>query len=276
MIGRRLVTAWRQAGHEVHVVTRTPRGAGKLSWQDNFPETDAAVHLAGAPINARRWTPAFIAELHRSRVETAQLLRSKLAPRCRLVITMSGANGYPWGNLKSRAHTEADALDSGTVLGRLCAAWEGVWENFPGRVVALRAGFVIARDDGGIRTMLPFYRAGLGGVLGSGRQRMPWISIGDLVEIFNAALLKDDLHGPVNAVGPRLATFADFNAAMARAVKVPALWRIPSFAVRALWGRMADEMLLCDAAVLPEKLAEHGFQWRCQTVDDALQAAFRL
>lgn len=273
MIGRHLIPVLQKAGHEVIVITRRPEGTHQIGWDDPFPAVDAAIHLAGERVNARRWTPNFIKELYRSRVDTAQRLRAKLTDSCRVVITASGANAYPWATPDTLPATEDTPISPDTHLGRLCAQWEGAWNGFAGRVVTLRIGFVISPDDSGIQQMLPLYKLGLGGVLGSGRQRMPWIAIDDLVRVIALSLQDERLAGPVNVVSPNVTTFAQFNNAFARAVGRPAFWRIPGFVVRALFGQMADEMLLCDAPVEPRKLLEARFMWLTPSIDKALARA---
>lgn len=273
MIGRHLIPALQKAGHHVIVVTRTPRNPGEIGWDDPFPAVDAAIHLAGERVNARRWKSPFLQELCRSRANTARRLRAKLTDSCRVVITASGANAYPWATPDTLPATEDTPVSPHTHLGRLCTQWEGAWNGFAGRVVALRIGFVISPDDSGIQQMLPLYKCGLGGVLGSGRQRMPWIAIDDLVRVIVLTLQDERFVGPVNVVSPNVTTFAQFNSAFARAVGRPAFWRIPGFVVRALFGRMADEMLLCDAPVEPRKLLEARFMWLTPSIDKALARA---
>lgn len=277
MLGRHLIPVLRAAGHTVVVVSRAPRHDGEISWDAPFPEVDAAIHLAGERVVAQRWTPKFIKKLYASRVETAEKLKSKLTPACKVIITASGVNCYAHGNYVSVAPTESAPVDTTHELGRLCAAWEGAWQKvpWPARVVALRIGFVISPDDSGIQTMLPIYRCGLGGVIGNGRQRMCWIAIDDLVRIFVEALENEKWQGPVNAIAPQPITFQQFNAAFARAVHRPAFWRIPAFAARLIFGPLADEMILPDAPALPQKLLDAGFSWRTTDISAALKKAIR-
>lgn len=276
MIGRHLIPVLKNLGHEVINVSRHPRReAGEISWDDPFPAVDAAIHLAGARVVDKRWSPAYIHELYTSRADTAEKLKSKLTPSCKIILTASGSNAYAHGNFTSAPADENSAVDPSHELGRLCAAWEAPWKEipWPSRVVALRIGFVVSPDDSGIQTMLPIYKAGLGGVIGSGRQRISWIALDDLLRVFILALTNDNLRGPVNVVAPAPVTFKAFNDAFAKAVHRWAFWPIPAFVMRLAYGRLADEMILADTACVPLRLQQVGFQWHTPDIYAAMQAA---
>jgi uncharacterized protein (TIGR01777 family) len=163
-------------------------------------------------------------------------------------------------------------------LADVCRQWEAAAE--PAvladiRVVHLRLGVVMSPGDGALAKMLPLFRLGLGGRLGSGRQWMGWISLQDAVAAILFAMDTPALSGPVNLTAPAPVTNADFTRALARAVHRPAILPAPAFALRLALGEMADEALLASARTIPARLSSAGFGFAHPTIDEALAAALR-
>jgi uncharacterized protein (TIGR01777 family) len=166
-------------------------------------------------------------------------------------------------------------------LAEVCQQWEAAARPAAEagiRVVHARFGVVLGRglgprEQGALEKMLPVFRLGLGGRLGSGRQWMSWVSLEDAVAAILFALETESLLGPVNVVSPNPVTNAEFTRALARQVHRPAVLPVPAFALRLALGQMADEALLASARVSPAKLLSAGFEFAHSMVDQALAAA---
>jgi hypothetical protein len=161
-------------------------------------------------------------------------------------------------------------------LADVCQEWEAATEPARQagiRVVHLRFGVVLHPATGALAKMLPLFRLGLGGRLGSGRQWMSWITLVDAVSAILFALDTASLDGPVNLAAPEPVTNTEFTRALSRAVHRPAILPAPAFALRLALGQMADEALLASARAVPFRLLSAGFQFAHPTIDSALAAA---
>jgi hypothetical protein len=236
----------------------------------------ASVHLAGANLAARRWTPSYRDELRSSRVNSTRALALSLAglrkpPRVLLVASAVGI----YGDRGDTILDEASEPGAG-FLADLCREWEAAAEPAREagiRVVHARFGPVLGPGPGALGKMVPIFRMGLGGRLGSGRQWMSWVSLDDAVEAILFAMRTEALNGPVNVTAPHPVSNAEFTQVLARVLHRPAILPAPAFALRLALGPMADEALLASARVLPAKLLEAGFQFEHVTVDNALAEA---
>jgi uncharacterized protein len=180
-----------------------------------------------------------------------------------------------YGNRGEEVLDEASAPGEG-FLAQLCRAWEEAARPAAEagiRVVHARFGVVVGRGPGALEKMLPVFRLGLGGRLGSGQQWMSWISLEDTVSALRFALETRSLAGPVNVAAPNAVRNVEFTAAMSRQLHRPALLPVPAFALRLAFGQMADEALLASIRVVPSKLRAAGFEFAHPTVDQALAAA---
>lgn len=238
----------------------------------------AAIHLSGANIAGRRWTKAYKREMWESRVRTTRLLAETLArlkqpPR---VLIAASAIGF-YGDRGD------EILDENSTPGRgffpeLCIAWEAAAKpaiDAGIRVVHLRTGVVLAREDGALKKMIQAFRLGLGGKLGSGRQWMSWIAEQDFVSAVQFLLKAESIGGPVNLVAPNPVSNAEFTRELARALHRPAFLPAPAFGLRMVFGEMADEALLASARVLPAKLQQASFSYRFPTLHQALADALQ-
>jgi uncharacterized protein (TIGR01777 family) len=270
----------------LQLVRRDPEAAGQLKWDPmaltpvadakSLEGVTAAIHLSGANVAAHRWTPPYKREMWLSRVESTRVLANLLAslrqpPRTLLVASATGV----YGNRGDEILDEGSQPGSG-FLADLCREWEAAARPAAEagiRVVNLRFGVVLGPGPGALAKMLPLFRMGLGGRLGSGRQWMSWISLADALAAILLVMDTAELAGPVNLTAPQPATNAEFTRALGRAVHRPALVTAPAFALRLALGAMADEALLASARVVPAKLAKFGFQFTHPTVDSALAAA---
>ena len=236
----------------------------------------AAIHLSGANVAAHRWTASYKREMTSSRVLSTRALAQTLAglrdpPQTFLVASAIGI----YGNRSDELLDESSAPGSG-FLADLCQQWEAATQPAVDagiRVVNLRFGVILGPGPGALAKMLPVFRLGLGGPLGSGRQWVSWISLDDVIAAILFILDTPALAGPVNLTAPNPVTNAEFTRALSAAVHRPAVLPAPAFALRLALGQMADEALLSSARAVPSKLLAAGFQFAHPTVAQALAAA---
>ncbi len=270
------------------LVRRVPQAAGELQWDPSaaIPIADtgpieglaAAIHLSGANLSARRWTPAYRREMAASRLYSTRALATLVAglrrpPRALLVASAIGI----YGDRGDEDLDDSSAPGHG-FLADLCREWEAVAAPAAQagvRVVLLRLGVVLAPGAGALAMTLPIFRLGLGGRLGSGKQWMSWISLTDLVAAVFFLLESPSLHGAVNLTAPEPVTNAIFTRSLARLLHRPELLPVPAFALRLALGPMADEALLSSARVLPRKLLDAGFRFNHPEIEDALNSVLR-
>ena len=286
-IGRALVPVLQREGHTVVAWVRSESrarerlGAGieTVAAASGAPgltaaleRCDAVVNLAGEPLLGGRWTAERRATLHRSRAGfTAELVSAIAAARQRPRVLVSGsAVGY-YGDRADEILTEDSAPGSG-FLADLCRDWEDEARKAEAlglRVVLLRTGVVLGSGGGALAQMLPAFRLGAGGPIGSGRQYFPWIHVRDLVALVVAALGDDRLNGPVNGVSPEPVTSRDFARALGRALRRPAVLPAPALALRVIFGQAA-EVLLSSQRVVPAALGRLAFPFAFPTLEAAL------
>jgi uncharacterized protein (TIGR01777 family) len=267
-VGRHLMESLAQAGHSPRALSRHAPSAESLR------EADAIIHLAGEPL-AQRWTAAAKQRIRESRVAGTRNLVEALAklPRRPDVLICASAIGY-YGSRGDEVLTESSAPGSG-FLPEVCVAWEReaqAAEAFGMRVVRVRTGVVLDARGGALVRMLPPFRMGVGGRLGSGRQWMSWIHLEDLAALFQFAL-ESQVRGPLNGVAPNPVTNSDFTRELARTLRRPAVFPVPGFALRLLFGEMAD-VLLASQRVVPGAAEAAGFRFRFPQLAPALESLF--
>ena len=283
LIGTALVSSLIASGHEVtRLVRGQPKPGEKAAHWDPMAGSidasalegvDAVVHLAGENI-AERWTAAKKARIRDSRVRGTQLLCETLTrlsspPK---VLVSASAIGY-YGDRGEETLTD-DSPPGRGFLSEVCRAWEAATEPARQqgiRVVPLRLGVVLSTAGGALAKILPPFRLGLGGVLGSGRQYMSWIALDDVVGAIQHAIVTDALQGPSNAVAPRAITNQEFTKTLGKVLGRPTAIPLPAFAARLMFGEMADELLLASARVQPTKLLASGYRFRYPELEEALQ-----
>jgi uncharacterized protein (TIGR01777 family) len=283
LIGTALVAALRADGHQVDRLVRCAAAApDEYRWSpprgfidsQALPGADAVVNLCGRNIGNRRWTGAFKQELRDSRIiPTDVLSRAAGQAGVPLLINASGINYY--GATGDHAVTESSPAGNG-FLAHLCADWEAATQvaaEAGVRVVLLRSGLVLSRHGGLLGKLRPMYRLGLGGRYGDGRQYLPWISLDDEIGAIRFALVRADIAGPVNLVGPAPVTNAQFSNALGHALHRPARLPVPAVALRLLAGEFADEGLLTGPRAVPEVLEKAGYSFHHNTIGAALAAA---
>lgn len=281
LVGRALCEALVERGHKVSTLSR---GSGDFTWDVRAGEldlraldgVDVIVHLAGETV-AQRWTTQAKSRIMHSRVDSTRLLvNAALAQRYPPALVMaSGANYY--GFDRSDVVDEADASGRG-FLAEVCRQWEGAAEPMRkagGRVVWLRTGMVLSKKGGALAKMLPAFRLGLGGRIGSGEQRISWIGLMDLVRMFLLAIEDEQLEGAVNAVAPKSVSNQAFTDALGRVLRRPTVIPVPKSVVRLAFGEMGQETLLANVAVRPTRLIDRGFEWLNPDIETALSDALK-
>jgi hypothetical protein len=286
-IGRALVPLLRREGHQLIALVRSVErarsllgaeveavalSAGTHALREALERSDAVVNLAGEAIMSGRWTEARRRVLVESRMQLTKQLVGAIAearPRPKTLISGS-AVGY-YGDRGSEVLHESSS-GSTDFLAQLCQDWEAaarLAEDFGLRVMTLRTGVVLGRDGGAMAQMLPPFRLGVGGPVGSGRQYMPWIHLHDLVRVIATALSDDRYEGPVNGAAPEQATSREFAKALGRALHRPAVLPVPALALKVIFGEAAG-VLLGSQRVEPRRLRELGFTYRFPMLDQAV------
>lgn len=230
------------------------------------------VHLAGDNISDGRWTAAKKSQILQSRIQSTQLLCRSLAqldtpPR---VLVSASAVGF-YGDRGAEVLTEDSAAGSG-FLAEVCQAWEENTEPARQagiRCVLLRIGVVLSPQGGALSKMLPPFRLGLGGRIGSGQQFISWITLNDLVAAIDHCLENTSLSGPVNAVAPGAVTNLEFTRALGKALGRPTLFPLPSLIAKLIFGEMAEATLLASTRAQPSKLAATGFRFSSPDIHTA-------
>lgn len=286
LIGSALVPALCADGHQVLRLVRRPAAADdEVSWDPathtldpaSLAEVDAVVHLAGAGIGDRRWTPAYKARVLSSRVDGTQTVSEALAAasdRPRVLLSMSGAGYY---GRSGDATVDESAPAGAGFLAEVCRAWEEATTPAAQagvRVVTMRTGPVLAPEGGFLGRMLPLARLGLLSPLGSGRQWLPWVSEADYVAAIGFLLGAGTISGPVNLTGPTPVTMAELTGTLLRVLGRPRLApRVPAFALRLALGEFADEGVLHGQRAVPAALQAAGYTFAHPTVESALRWA---
>ena len=284
LVGSHLVRWLRGRGYEVFPIQRS--GHGPLRWSPDGPvdlelpggqALDAVVHLAGAPIAGQRWTSAYKREIEHSRVAGTQRLvdgLSVLQDSPPVLISASAVAVYgPGCGDAELAETEWD-LDGahGDYLTDVARGWERSAANYhAGRVVRLRLGIVLSPEGGALEKMVPPFKWGVGGPLGSGQQWMSWVELNDVVRAIGFALDTPDFDGPANLVAPDAVRNKDFSKTLGRVLRRPSWAPVPRFALRLVAGELADAALLVSHRAVPERLTEAGFVFEGRDLETVLR-----
>jgi uncharacterized protein len=270
-LGRAVIPALRGDGHKIiRLKTGKAEGSEEIHWkplEPLAPETvsgyGAVIHLAGESVFGL-WTKKKRHAIRASRVEGTRNLAEALAraPSKPKVLISASAIGFYGANV-SEPVTEDGEPGEG-FLAEVARHWEVATEpavNAGIRVVNLRIGVILSRNAGALSMMLPVFRLGLGGKMGSGKQYLSWIHIADAAGAVRRCLHTANISGPVNLVAPNPVTNAEFTRTLAGVLRRPALFRIPAFVLRLLPGDMASETFLSSQQVVPKKLQQSGFRF---------------
>jgi hypothetical protein len=284
-VGRLLVAALKARGDDVTVLSRDPDKASELlgveafAWnikEDAVPRgalagRDAVVHLAGEDVG-QRWSKEAKAEIAESRERgTRNMVHSifDCEPRPQTLICASASGYY---GARGDEIVDEHGAQGDDWLADVCGRWERQIETakIGIRTVIVRTGIVLDAEGGALTKMLPPFKAGIGGPIGSGKQYMPWIHRDDLIGIYLAALDNDQFAGPINAAAPEPVTNRQFAKALGRAINRPAVAPVPGFAIKLLYGEMS-QIVLGGVRMVPGRAAELGYAFAHPDLDEALR-----
>ena len=288
LIGSELISFLiKSKNHVSRLVRRAPAGAGEIMWNpgagiidaEPLEGLDAVVHLAGENISAGRWTAERKRRIRDSRIQGTRFLAqsiSRLFDPPKVLVSVS-ATGY-YGD-RGEAQLDEESERGAGFLAEVCEGWEKA--TGPAlmrgiRVVTPRLGMVLSASGGALPKMLPVFRLGLGGKIGNGRQYMSWISLSDVVGAIDHVIRNESIHGPINVVTPSAVSNMEFAFTLGRVLGKRAVFTLPAFAARLLFGQMADEVLLASTRVLPAKLKDTGYNFKFPELEGALRSALQI
>lgn len=289
LIGSALVPYLQGKGHSVKRLVRT---RNSLSDQDVFwdPESeiidlsivdgmDAVINLSGENVATGRWTEKKKDTIRSSRIMPTRTLANAIAKveKPPAVFINASAMGY-YGDRQDQEVAE-DAPSGSNFLAGLCREWEA--STLPAkqrgvRVVCLRTSMVLSDKGGALAKILPLFKLGMGGVIGSGKQYMSWITLDDQIRSIEHILLNKELKGPVNLATPNPVTNEEFIKILAKVLNRPTLISVPAGVLRFTLGEMADELLLSSLRLKPQRLLETGFVFDHPELEEALRSLLKL
>lgn len=285
LVGTALQRSFAHKGYDVLLASRSePKTANHIQWnvEDGFAEPerlegiDAVVHLAGENVSGLRWTDEKKKAIRDSRVLGTRSVVdaiSKLKDRPKVLVASSAIGFY--GERGDEEMSESSTAGHG-FLADVAKEWEGEArraEDAGIRTVLLRTGIVLSKDGGALGTMLTPFKMGVGGVVGSGKQWMSWISLDDHIAVINYVIENDNIRGAVNAVSPHPVTNEEFTKTLGEALSRPTFIPLPEFAVSMLMGEMGDALLLTSTKVMPNRLLDAGFEFKLPDLKSAIETA---
>jgi len=289
LIGKALQRSFAAKGYKMLLAGRgEPKNTDEIQWsvEDGFADEDlpqiegfdAVIHLAGEGIAGLRWTDEKKKAIRESRVQGTRNLVNTLAdlkqkPR---VFISGSAMGF-YGDRGDEIVTETSPPGD-TFLADVCREWEVESrraEDSGIRTVLLRTGIVLSKDGGALATMLTPFKFGVGGVVGSGRQWMSWVSLDDVIGIINFALENETLRGAVNVAGPNPVTNEEFTKTLGDVLYRPTFLPLPEFAVNLVFGEMGDALLIDSTRVEPKRLKDAGYEFKFTNLRSALEHAVK-
>jgi len=290
LVGTALTQALQSAGHTVCRLVRPGTSPGNspgfdVNWNPATGElggaavgADAVVNLAGASIAEKRWTPQRKQLLRSSRVDTTRALvqaLAKMSARPRVLVSASASGIY--GNRGDETLTES-SQPGNDFLSEIAKEWESEAlkaEALGIRVVRARFGVILSKQGGALRQMIRPFQFGVGGKIGPGTQWLSWITIDDVAAVLRLAIENANVTGALNVVSPQPVTNADFTKLLATAMRRPALFPAPAFALRLILGEMADALLLSSQRVQPAQLQKLNHQFLHPDLAAALAAILK-
>ena len=276
LIGTALVGHLKSEGHTVQrLVRRAPVASDEVQWdpQTGFVDlaplagVDAIIHLAGVGVGDKRWSKKYKSEILNSRLLGTTTIAKAVAELKPQVFISASAIGW-YGESGNRAVVETDRVGD-DFLAAVCREWESAADLAADvRTVKIRTGLVLDPTGGALGKMLPLFRLGFGGKLGSGKQWWSWITLHDQIRAI-VFTLENPISGPVNVTSPNPVTNQEFTSALARALHRPALFPAPAIALKIALGGFSSEVL-GSKKVIPHVLQEAGFTWDYPHITEAL------
>lgn len=287
LLGQALQKSFSDQGYEMLLASRKePEDDRHTQWsiEDGFTDpaklegVDVVIHLAGENVSGLRWTDDKKKAIHDSRVlGTRNVVDaiSKLKKKPKTFIASSAIGFY--GERGDEEVVESSAAGDNFLAG-VCKEWEAESrraEDAGIRTVLLRTGIVLSKDGGALATMLLPFKMGVGGVVGSGKQWMSWISLDDEIAIINYCIENENIRGAVNAVAPNPVTNQEFTKTLGEVLYRPTFLPLPEFAVSMIFGEMGDALLLASTKVVPKRLEDAGFEFKYPELKPAIEHAVK-
>ena len=289
LIGTALQKSFEEKGYEMLLASRSePKVENQIKWSmdtgfadDDLPRLeglDAVIHLAGENVSGLRWTDEKKKAIRDSRVfGTRTMIEAfaRLEKKPKVFITGSAIGFY--GDRDDDEMTETSSAGD-TFLAKVCKEWEAESrraEDMGIRTVLLRTGIVLSKDGGALATMLTPFKLGVGGVVGSGKQWMSWVSLDDVVAIINFALENESLRGAMNVASPNPVTNEEFTKTLGSVLYRPTFLPLPEFAVNLVFGEMGDALLLASTRVIPKRLVDAGYKFKYTDLKTAIEHAVK-
>ncbi|MBK6984243.1 MAG: TIGR01777 family protein [Bacteroidetes bacterium] len=286
LVGKALTQRLITEGHEVRILSRNPQSSSQLKsfyWnvekneidEKAFDGVEHIVHLAGSGIADKRWTNARKQDIIDSRVNSMKLITDVVKKKNIQLKSFVGASaiGIYGMTTSEKIYTETDKGED-DFLTQSCTQWENSYQQIQlvsKKSSIIRIGVVLSKEGGALKKLLPLFQLGLGSAVGSGKQYMPWIHIEDLVSVFYEALFNSNYNGIYNTVSAEKTTSNSFSKQLAKSLSKPFfLPRVPAFALKLLFGEMAN-VLLEGSPISNQKLIHAGFQLKYPTLSEALQ-----
>ncbi|MBP3041727.1 TIGR01777 family oxidoreductase [Bacillaceae bacterium Marseille-Q3522] len=283
LVGRQLKKAWQDSSYEVFsLVRRKETNQREIYWnpdtqeieKDKLEGIDVVIHLAGKNISSGRWTKKQKHRILESRKKGTRLIANTIAhlqqqPKVFLSASAVGFYGnHPFATVLTEKSSQANDF-----LAEVCSVWEKetiVAEAAGIRVIHLRFGVILSKDGGALQKMLLPFQLGLGGKIASGKQAMSWISINEIPRILQFLIQQEQISGAVNVVSPNPVNNQQFTKILGKVLHRPTFIPLPGFALKLLFGEMAQFLLIEGNKVLPEKLLEHGYSFRDAELEQTL------
>ena len=280
LIGTALKPFLEAMGHQVYILSRKPTGKRDIYWdpdrgeidRKNLKRIDAVINLAGANIAGARWTKRTKKRIVDSRIKSTKFLCQiilQLEQRPEVLINASGSGYYP---LDQKTHSETD-LPGNHFLANLCKNWEQSVERVREsgiRTVAIRLGAVITSKGGALKMMLPAFKLGLGGKIGSGQQHISYIGLDDTIEIIYRIITDQSIMGPINLTVTHSIKQEDFARSIGEKLSRPTILPLPAMVIKAIFGEMGKVMLLGNNSIEPKRLLEANYKFRNNNLKEIL------
>ena len=262
----------RNAPNSTQSTVKTITSFDQLTDDDNF---DVIINLAGQGIANKRWSDEVKQQLIDSRINTTRALYGYIKDtliKPDVVISGSALGFYGFQHGDKQLNEFAQGDDS--FSSKLCASWEAEAKPIEAlgiRTCYLRTGIVLGKNGGALAKMLPPFKLGLGGPMGSGKQWMSWIHMNDIVGIIRYAVENETISGAINATAPTPVNNKTFSSMLGNALKRPAFLPMPAFVLKLMMGQMAEELLLSGQRVMPQKILDAGYSFTFKQLPDALK-----
>jgi uncharacterized protein (TIGR01777 family) len=284
-VGKKLIANLLQNQQKIIVLTRSKNKAEKLFGNqvrviENLSEIvssekiDQIINLAGEPIADKRWNKKQKEILLNSRIQNTQNIINLISRLEQKPATLISASAIGFYGSRGDEELDENSLAGQEFTANLCQKWEecaNQASSFGVRVCLVRFGIVLGKNGGALAKMLPAFKLGLGGKIGSGKQFMSWIDIDDLVAAINFLIANQNLNGIFNVTAPNPVTNQEFTKTLAKTLNRPAFFNMPALAVKILFGEMGEALLLNGQKVLPKRLLASGFRFDCGNLEDALE-----